>query len=145
MILTAAAITAELAPRVSATCDDAAYLLPSADYMDHDFLPWFRYHLTAAKLGYRKGIFDCDDFAREFARCLIVAARDRNEDAGICVAVLKARNITRSLGIRAGNHALNLVGIAREDGHHWWVVEPQNTLHIPLSRYETADHLRAAF
>ena len=106
MIITAAAIAADLAPRVSVTCDDAAYLLPSADYMDHDFLPWFRFHLTAAKLGYRKGIFDCDDFAREFSRCLIVAARDRNEDAGICVAVLKVRNITRSLGIRQGNHAL---------------------------------------
>jgi hypothetical protein len=145
MILTAQQVQSFLAPRVAVTCDDEAYLLPSADYLNQDFFPWWRHHLTEAKLGYRKNIFDCDDFAREFARCLIVAANHLTTEAGICVAVLKARNITRSLGIAAGSHALNLVGVAQPDGHHWWVIEPQNSLHLCLSRYETADHLRAAF
>lgn len=145
MTLTAQQIISSLAPRVQVTCDDPVYVLPEAGWLTDEFLPYFKRRLRVKKMRYVKDTCDCDDFAREFVAAMVESAIEQKFEAGVCCAILRVRNLTHSLGIPAGRHALNLVGVARPAGPHWWVVEPQNRLHQPLSRYETADFLVAHF
>lgn len=145
VILSTADIATDLMPRVSASFEDPRYVLPAVDYITDIFLPWYGRHLLKSDLRWRKDVFDCDDFARHFAAMLVDAARALRADAAVAVAILHARNLVTSLGIPQGNHCLNLVGVKTETGRDWLVIEPQNQLHVPLARFETADRLRAAF
>jgi hypothetical protein len=77
---------------------------------------------------------------------MVLAARALEGPAAVCCAVLFARNLTTSFHIPPGAHALNLIGLLDENHQtRWLVTEPQNGLHADLSRYDSADQLRAEF
>jgi hypothetical protein len=144
--LTHGEIAAALAPRVEATFADAEYVLIAQRWFLRRFLPWWRNHKQEAGIRYRPGVWDCDDFARHFRSQLVLAARHLEGPAAVCAAVLTVRNLTTSLHIPAGAHALNLIGLLDEnDQPRWLVTEPQNGLHCDLAHYDTADQLRAEF
>lgn len=144
--LAAQEIVAALAPRVAVSCADPLFVLPAERYFLRKFLPWWRKHLLETGITYRKDRYDCDDYARQFRAQMALSGRDTPGDGAVCCAVLYARNITESLRIPPGSHALNLVGLRSSgDRPRWLVVEPQNSLHVDLAHYHSADQLHAEF
>jgi len=89
--------------------------------------------------------FDCDDFAQEFCSCMKEAGLGLKEKAGVAVATLQVHNKEWSLGVKKGEHMLNLVGVKTKEGYDWLVVEPQNQNYVFLKDYKTADNLRVVF
>jgi hypothetical protein len=145
MVLSREKIIEELKNCSSVRCNDKHYVLPSFSYLINEFLPWFRRHLSRRKIKYAIDRFDCDDFAGEFCSSLKEAGLGLEENAGIAVAMLQVRNIENSLGVRAGEHMLNLVGVSSKKGHNWLIVEPQNQKYVLLEDYTTANNLRVTF
>lgn len=124
---------------------DATYVLPSFDYITKEFLPWFAGYIARRGMIFAKEKFDCDDFAHEFASRLREAGLQLREKAGVAVAIIQVRNKENSLGIPAGEHMLNLVGVNTKNGHGWLVIEPQNQKYVFLQDYKSADNLRVSF
>ena len=144
-ILTATKLGDALAERVSCSFADAHYVLVGESWLLDEFLPWWERHKIQSGMVYRPGVTDCEDFAREFVTWIGIAARKVTLDAGIAAAWMTVRNLTESLGIPAGSHALNLVGVITDTGPLWLVIEPQNSRHEILENYRTADRLHACF
>jgi hypothetical protein len=126
-------------------CADNFYVLPALDYLIEEFLPWFNRHLVKRGMVFHAERFDCDDFAQEFASRLREAGLSLKENAGVAVATLQVNNKTWSLGVKEGEHMLNLVCVKTKNNYDWLVVEPQNQKHVFLKDYKSADNLRVVF
>lgn len=144
-LLTATKVADALAERVACSFADAQYVLVGESWLLDEFLPWWERHKRQSGMVYHPGVTDCENYAREFVTWIGIAARKVTVDAGIAAAWLTVRNLTESLGIPAGAHALNLVGTLTEAGPRWLVIEPQNSRHELLENYHTADRLHACF
>lgn len=131
-------VVASLPATAHVVMGDASYAFVAEDYLLGDFRDfWIRYK-SAAGMRWRKETFDCDNFAAAYKAQLDLAARTADLDAGLAVATMIVRNITTSLGIRPGPHALNLVGVSTATGPRWLAVEPQNQSHVYLENYHSA-------